>query len=47
MWAGVPATPPPGDPPAEPTVGKAINGSFDLLEAKCNRCEHVSLGSAA
>jgi hypothetical protein len=23
--------------------GKAINGGFDLLEAKCNRCDRVSL----
>lgn len=27
----------------EPTIGKAINGGFDLLEAKCNRCDRVSL----
>lgn len=31
------------DPQAEPTIGKAINGGFDLLEAKCNRCGRVSL----
>jgi hypothetical protein len=36
MWAGGPAMPSPGDPQAEPTIGKAINGGFDLLEAKCN-----------
>jgi hypothetical protein len=41
MWAGGPAIP--GDPQAEPTIGKAINGGFDLLEAKCNRCDRVSL----
>ena len=35
--------PSPGDPQAEPTIGKAINGGFDLLEAKCNRCDRVSL----
>jgi hypothetical protein len=29
----------PGDPQAEPTIAKAINGGYDLLEAKCNRCE--------
>jgi hypothetical protein len=43
MWAGGPAMPSPGDPQAEPTIGKAINGGFDLLEAKCNRCDRVSL----
>jgi hypothetical protein len=34
MWAGGPAMPSPGDRQAEPTIGKAINGGFDLLEAK-------------
>ena len=29
--------PSPRDPQAKPTIGKAINGGFDLLEAKCNR----------
>jgi hypothetical protein len=43
MWAGAPAMPSPGDPQAEPTIAKAINGGFDLLEAKCNRCDRVSL----
>jgi hypothetical protein len=43
MWAGGPAMPSPGDTQAEPTIGKAINGGFDLLEAKCNRCDRVSL----
>jgi hypothetical protein len=43
MWAGGPAMPSPGDPQAEPTIAKAINGGFDLLEAKCNRCDRVSL----
>jgi hypothetical protein len=28
---------------ANPTIGKAINGGYDLLEAKCNRCRRVSL----
>ncbi len=42
MWAGGPAMPSPGDPQAEPTIGKAINGGFDL-EAKCNGCDRVSL----
>lgn len=43
MWAGGPAMPSPGEPQAEPTIGKAINGGFDLLEARCNRCNRVSL----
>jgi len=42
MWAGGPAMPSPGEPQAEPTIGKAINGGYDLLEAKCNRCDRVS-----
>ena len=40
MWAGGPAMPSPGEPQAEP---KAINGGYDLLEAKCNCCDRVSL----
>ena len=28
---------------ANPTIGKAINGGDDLLEAKCKRCRHLSL----
>jgi hypothetical protein len=28
---------------ANPTIGKAINGGYDLLEAKCSRCRRVSL----
>jgi hypothetical protein len=43
MWAGGPAMPSPGEPQAQPTIGKAINGGYDLLEAKCNRCDRVSL----
>jgi hypothetical protein len=43
MWAGGPAMPSPGDPQVEPMIGKAINGGYDLLEAKCNRCDRVSL----
>ena len=43
MWAGGPAMPSPGDPQAEPTIGKAINAGYDLLEAKCNRCGRLSL----
>jgi hypothetical protein len=35
--------PSPGEPQAEPTIGKAINGGYDLLEAKCNRRDRVSL----
>lgn len=30
-------------PQAEPTIGKAINGGYDLLETQCNRCGRVSL----
>jgi hypothetical protein len=43
MWAGGPARPAPDDAQAEPTIGKAINGGYDLLEAKCNRCRRVSI----
>jgi hypothetical protein len=43
MWAGGPAMPSPGEPQAEPTIAKAINGGYDLLEAKFNRCDRVSL----
>lgn len=43
MWAGGPAMPSSGEPQAEPTIGKAINGGYDLLEAKCNRWDRVSL----
>jgi hypothetical protein len=43
MWAGGPAMPSPGERQAEPTIDKAINGGYDLLEAKCNRCDRVSL----
>jgi hypothetical protein len=42
VWAGGPAMPSPGEPQAEPTIAKAINGGLDLLEA-CNRCDRVSL----
>jgi hypothetical protein len=45
MWAGGPAMPSPDEPQAEPTIAKAINGGYDLLEAKCNRCDRVSLVS--
>ena len=43
MWAGGPARPAPGEAQADPTIGKAINGGYDLLEAKCNRCRRVSI----
>jgi hypothetical protein len=43
MWAGGPAMPSPGDPQAEPTIAKALNDGFDLLEASCNRCCRVSV----
>ena len=32
MWAGGPAMPSPGDPQAEPTIGNAVDGGYDLLE---------------
>lgn len=35
--------PSPGEPQAEPTIAKAINGGFDQLEARCNPCDRVSL----
>jgi hypothetical protein len=31
------------EPQAEPTIAKAINGGYDFLEAKCNRCDRISL----
>src|SRR5260370_40247649 len=43
MWAGGPARRSPAEPQAAPTITKAINGGYDLLEAKCNRCDRVSL----
>jgi hypothetical protein len=43
VWTGGPAMPSPGESQAEPTIGKAINGGYDLLEAKCNQCDRVSL----
>jgi hypothetical protein len=43
MWAGGPAMPSPGEPQADPTIGKALNAGYDLLEVKCNRCRRVSL----
>src|SRR5258707_4985786 len=43
MWAGGPAMPSPGEPQAEPTIAKAINGGYDLLEAKGKRCDPGSL----
>src|SRR5258707_12674375 len=43
MWAGGPAMPSPGEPQAEPTIAKAINGGFYLLEAKGKRCDPGSL----
>jgi hypothetical protein len=35
--------PSPGAPQAEPTIAMAINGGYDFLEARCNRCDRVSL----
>jgi hypothetical protein len=43
MWAGGPAMPSPGEPQANPTIGKALNAGYDLLQAKCNRCRRISL----
>lgn len=43
MWAGGPAMPSPSEPQAEPTIGKALNAGYDLLEVKCNRCRRVSI----
>ena len=43
MWAGGPAMPSPGEPQANPTIRKALNAGYDLLEAKCNRCRRISL----
>lgn len=43
MWAGGPAMPSPGEAQANPTIAKALNAGYDLLEAKCNRCRRVSL----
>lgn len=45
MWAGGPAMPSPGEPQANPTIGKALNAGYDLIEAKCNRCRRISLVS--
>lgn len=28
---------------ANPTIGKAINGGYDFLEAKCNPCRRMPL----
>ena len=38
-----PAMPSPGEPQANPTIAKALNAGYDLLEAKCNRCRRISL----
>jgi transposase-like protein len=44
MWAGGPAMPSPGDPrPIRRSARRSMAGSFDLLEAKCNRCGRISL----
>src|SRR3954449_3514422 len=37
MWAGGPAMPSPGDPQAEPTIGKAINGGVGFVRGKNKR----------
>lgn len=38
MWAGGPAMPSVGETQANPTIGMALNGGYDLLEVKCNEC---------
>lgn len=43
MWAGGPAMPSSGEPQANPTIAKALNAGYDLLEAKCNRCRRISV----
>jgi hypothetical protein len=43
MWAGGTVRAAPGELQAEPTIGKAMNGGYDLLKAKCNRCRRVSV----
>jgi hypothetical protein len=43
MWAGGPAMPSSGERQAQPTIGMALNGGYDLLEVKCNACQRVSL----
>ncbi|MCP3402109.1 MULTISPECIES: hypothetical protein [unclassified Bradyrhizobium] len=35
--------PSPGEPQANPTIGKALNAGYDPVEAKCNRCRRISL----
>lgn len=45
MWAGGPAMPSPGEAQANPTIGKALNAGYDLLEVKCICCRRVSLVS--
>jgi hypothetical protein len=42
MWAGGPTMPHGSEPVAEPTIAKALNAGYDLLEVKCNRCRAVS-----
>src|SRR5258705_1928865 len=45
MWAGGPAMPSPGEPQAEPTIAKAINGGYDLVAAQGNPGQRVLLVS--
>jgi hypothetical protein len=42
-WAAGEGRPVVDEQQANPTIGKAINGGYDLLKAKCNRCRRVSL----
>lgn len=44
-WATGQMRPTIDDQQANPTIGKAINGGYDLLEAKCKPCRRLSLVS--
>lgn len=35
--------PSPNELQANPTIAKALNAGYDLLEAKCNHCRRISL----
>lgn len=43
MWPSLPAMPSPGESQANPTIAKALNANYDLLEATCNRCRRISV----
>lgn len=44
-WATGEMRPVIDDRQANPTIGRAVNGGYDLLEAKCKRCLRLSLVS--